>query len=119
MKRLIILGLVVVLVAVMSAPAALFATGGGNGDNGDNGDNGGCDKNKSSSKCEYPKKVTICHIPPGNPGNAHTIRVSQNAVNAHLAHGDHLGKCANGNHHGKKHKCKKDNGNHHHRGDDD
>jgi hypothetical protein len=32
LKRLIILGLVVALVAVMSAPAALFATGGGGND---------------------------------------------------------------------------------------
>jgi hypothetical protein len=38
-------------------------------------------------------KVTICHIPPGNPDNAHTIRVSDNAVDAHLDHGDTLGKC--------------------------
>jgi len=45
-------------------------------ENGDNGDHGKKDK------------VTICHIPPGNPGNAHTINVSGNAKNAHLAHGD-------------------------------
>ena len=38
-------------------------------------------------------KVTICHIPPGNPDNAHTISVSENAVPAHLAHGDTLGEC--------------------------
>jgi subtilisin-like proprotein convertase family protein len=38
-------------------------------------------------------KVTICHIPPGNPANAHTISVSANAVPAHLAHGDTLGTC--------------------------
>jgi hypothetical protein len=38
-------------------------------------------------------KVTICHIPPGNPGNAHTITVGASAVDAHLAHGDHLGPC--------------------------
>jgi hypothetical protein len=38
-------------------------------------------------------KVTICHIPPGNPDNAHTITVSENAVPAHLAHGDTLGEC--------------------------
>ncbi len=37
--------------------------------------------------------VTICHLPPGNPANAQTITVSQNAVPAHLAHGDHLGAC--------------------------
>lgn len=38
-------------------------------------------------------KVEICHIPPGNPGNAHTIEVGQSAVSAHLAHGDHIGDC--------------------------
>ena len=38
-------------------------------------------------------KVTICHIPPGNPDNAHTKNVSGNAKNAHLAHGDSMGEC--------------------------
>jgi hypothetical protein len=38
-------------------------------------------------------KVTICHIPPGNPNNAHTITVGAPAVPAHLAHGDTLGSC--------------------------
>jgi len=42
---------------------------------------------------ESNEKVTICHIPPGNPGNAHSITVSVNAVPAHLAHGDSLGAC--------------------------
>ena len=39
------------------------------------------------------KKVLVCHIPPGNPKNAHTISISENAVSAHLAHGDTLGEC--------------------------
>lgn len=39
------------------------------------------------------EKVTICHIPPGNPGNAKTITVGASAVNAHLGHGDTLGPC--------------------------
>lgn len=40
------------------------------------------------------KKVTICHIPPGNPGNAHTITVGEPAVAAHVAeHGDTIGPC--------------------------
>ncbi|MFD0964955.1 hypothetical protein [Pseudofulvibacter geojedonensis] len=39
------------------------------------------------------QKVTICHIPPGNPDNAHEITVSTNAVRAHLAHGDSIGNC--------------------------
>ena len=41
--------------------------------------------------------VTICHIPPGNSGNARTIRVSVRAVPAHLAHGDYCGSCEEDN----------------------
>ena len=39
------------------------------------------------------EKVTICHQPPGNPGNAQTISVAASAVRAHLNHGDGLGPC--------------------------
>ncbi len=39
------------------------------------------------------KKVTICHVPPGNPANNHTITVGRPAVRAHLRHGDYLGEC--------------------------
>lgn len=39
------------------------------------------------------EKVTICHRPPGNPENEHTIVVGAPAVPAHLAHGDDLGEC--------------------------
>lgn len=39
------------------------------------------------------KKTYVCHIPPGNPANAHTIHVGNPAVDAHLAHGDSLGQC--------------------------
>ena len=45
-------------------------------------------------------KVLICHVPPGNPGNAHGITISPNAVNAHLAHGDYYGSC--GEHEGSE-----------------
>ena len=38
-------------------------------------------------------KVDVCHIPPGNPENAHTITISENAVGTHLDHGDRLGAC--------------------------
>ena len=37
--------------------------------------------------------VTICHLPLSNPGIAHTMAISANAVSAHLAHGDLLGAC--------------------------
>jgi hypothetical protein len=42
------------------------------------------------------KRVTICHVPPGNPSNQHTISVGEPAVSAHLAHGDALGPCSAG-----------------------
>ena len=37
--------------------------------------------------------VVLCHVPPGNPENAHTIEVGESAVEAHLEHGDYLGEC--------------------------
>ena len=50
------------------------------------GGNHGCKKTP-------PEKITICHFPPGNPSNAHTISISANAWQAHLDHGDHVGEC--------------------------
>jgi len=41
------------------------------------------------------KKISLCHIPPGNPDNPQQICVSENAVETHLAHGDVLGFCGN------------------------
>lgn len=39
-------------------------------------------------------KQEICHFPPGNPANFHTITVNDNAVATHLArHNDLLGSC--------------------------
>lgn len=44
--------------------------------------------------CPSPKKVLICHIPPGNPDNAHTICVGAAAVDPHEEqHGDFVGAC--------------------------
>ena len=51
------------------------------------------DDGVASAQAAVPK-VTICHIPPGNPENAHTITVGAPAVPAHLAnHGDSIGPC--------------------------
>ncbi len=41
-------------------------------------------------------KTTLCHSPPGNRMNAHTITVGTPAVDAHVAHGDNLGSCTSG-----------------------
>jgi hypothetical protein len=38
-------------------------------------------------------KVDVCHFPPGNPDNFHTITISEKAFSAHLAHGDLGGAC--------------------------
>ena len=43
-------------------------------------------------------KIEICHVPPGNPANAHTIEVDENAwTNGHSPHNNHnldyLGAC--------------------------
>jgi len=40
-------------------------------------------------------KVPICHVPPGNPGNAHTICIGKPAVYAHLKNHPHdkYGEC--------------------------
>lgn len=39
------------------------------------------------------EKITICHAPPGNPDNAHTLTISENAWPAHRSHGDSQGSC--------------------------
>lgn len=39
------------------------------------------------------EKVTICHIPSGNPARARTLTVDAAALPAHLGHGDTLGPC--------------------------
>jgi len=38
-------------------------------------------------------KVTVCHNPPGNSGNLHTLSISANALQTHLSHGDSVGEC--------------------------
>src|SRR4051812_35007034 len=52
-------------------------------------DNDGRHHDDDDANC----KVTICHVPPGNVCNEHTIRVGKSAVPAHRAHGDSPGSC--------------------------
>ena len=57
-----------------------------NGDRNKNG-NGNANGNDDNNK------VTICHIPAGNPSAKQTIEVDESAVKAHMAHGDTMGAC--------------------------
>jgi hypothetical protein len=50
-------------------------------------------KEKDQGKDDGRGKIMICHIPPGNPANQHTISVGAPAWNAHRRHGDHRGPC--------------------------
>lgn len=59
-------------------------------ENDNDNDNANDKDNENENENE---KVTICHIPPGNPANAHTIEISENALAAHIDHGDVLGAC--------------------------
>lgn len=38
-------------------------------------------------------KVLVCHVPPDDPDNAHTITIAESAIHDHLAHGDVEGMC--------------------------
>jgi hypothetical protein len=49
----------------------------------------------TSAQADGQDKVTICHVPPGNPENAQTITIGFPAVEAHMANheGDFFGPC--------------------------
>jgi len=44
-----------------------------------------------------PEKITICHIPPGNPGNCHEITISVKALETHFEHHGDVLVCHNAN----------------------
>ena len=55
-----------------------------------------CDEETYVHKHVKPGKVAICHVPKGNPSNAHTIVVGEPATKAHVGRhgGDYLGPCS-------------------------
>ncbi len=92
----LILGIATALLGACGEPAtddstSTQALGSGAADRSERRD--ACDAARQAAQSSKPHKVTICHIPPGNPANAHMINVSKNAIRAHLAHGDVLGGC--------------------------
>ncbi len=42
-----------------------------------------------------PNKITICHLPPGNPDNCQEITISLKAFEAHMNHHDDALVCHN------------------------
>jgi flagellar hook capping protein FlgD len=81
----------------LSSDGTVVAIGAPSNDNVNGIDAGHVRVFTSSGTTGSCNKVEICHIPPGNPNNPQTICVSQNAVPAHLAHGDYLGACMGSN----------------------
>lgn len=61
----------------------------------------GTDSDTRGSTNNSDRKITICHVPPGNPANKHTIHIAFSAWAAHKAHtntigpdfADYLGSC--------------------------
>jgi hypothetical protein len=59
----------------------------------DDDDDDDCDDSLCPNWCQGGK-TTICHVPPGNPDNAHTITIGNSAVEAHFRnHDDYCGPC--------------------------
>lgn len=51
------------------------------------------DEEGEDAKADGEQKITICHIPPGNPDARHTKEIGEPAWEAHEGHGDHKGVC--------------------------
>jgi len=83
--------------ALAGSSAGASSGGGSSGGQGQGQGQGlGQGQGQGSSGSGSSGKVTICHVPPGNPANAHTISVGASAVPAHLAHGCSVGACSSG-----------------------
>lgn len=51
----------------------------------------GTDSDKRGSSNTSDQKITICHVPPGNPANKHTIHIAYSAWAAHKTHTNSIG----------------------------
>lgn len=98
-KRRSILSLTIA--AVLTVGIAGYMESGYAGNDNNNGHDNDNDSNKNKNDSDVrgnddeTKKVTICHVPPGNAANAHTIHIGASAWPAHRDNhgGDYLGSC--------------------------
>ena len=88
LKKIVTLGVIVALVAAMTANIAGAQPGKGKALGHKTATN--TDGATPQDELENSKKVLVCHKPPGNEENAHVISISENAWPAHKAHGDEL-----------------------------
>lgn len=91
--------LILLLCAVIGlATTACTAEVSGTRSQAENGLPDSCQANAPDPRACDPadtSKTTVCHIPPGNPANAHTICIGNAAVAKHLEkHGDFVGTCS-------------------------
>jgi hypothetical protein len=102
LRRLgVIVGAGLVTVGLAAFPAYTGADNGGNGNGNGNGNghgngngNSADDDDENGNGNGGVDHVVICHVPPGNPDNEHTIIVGEPAVDAHVDnHGDSMGPC--------------------------
>lgn len=63
-------------------------------DDRDSDRDGDRDRDERDDRVPPRGKITICHVPPGNPANRHTLTVGAPAWKAHRRHGDHRGPCS-------------------------
>jgi hypothetical protein len=96
LRRLgVIVSVGLVSVGLAAFPAYTGADNGGNGNgNGNGNENANANANGNGNGNGGVDHVVICHVPPGNPDNEHTITVGEPAVDAHVGnHSDSLGPC--------------------------
>ena len=83
-----------VVVATIYRDTDTSETGNNNNNNNNNDiNNDNNDDQNNDNTNTGDQKITICHHPPGNPGNKKTMEVSVAALQAHLDHGDRIGPC--------------------------
>src|SRR5215208_3188676 len=92
------LPVVLLSVLALAAPGVSYAKDknknkGPKGQSSENRRNGGNADDDRDRDRDGNEKITICHIPPGNPAARRTLSVGASAWPSHEGHGDRRGAC--------------------------